>query len=202
VFPRWSDLALRGALGALAVLALVLIGGPMIYVRTPYAQDRSTPIAQPVQFDHRHHVHDLGVACLYCHGDAARSAYAGVPATEVCMGCHAQVWPESAKLAPVRASFFSDTPIAWQRVHDLPDFVYFDHSVHVQNHVQCEQCHGDVASMPLVHKVRSFTMGFCLDCHRDPAQHVPGYSPSRSIAAQHAAAVNTNPLISCSACHR
>jgi hypothetical protein len=211
LFPSWSDGVFRFVL--LALLFSITAGalGLMIYVRTPYDQNRDFQVEQPVQFDHRHHVRDAGIECLYCHAGAENSAFAGVPATEVCMGCHAQIWNRSARLAPVRESFFSSQPIAWKRVHDLPDFVYFNHGVHVQAGVQCAQCHGDVANMPVVHKVQSLSMGFCLDCHRDPAEHVAGYRTrtpdapiwlARSGTTDRAAHVVSNPLITCTACHR
>lgn len=210
-FAPWSDTAFRIALAALAALVLSAVIGPWIYVRTPYNQDRGFEAVQPVQFDHRHHVRDDGIECLYCHSGAERSANAGIPATEVCMGCHSQVWSQTAALAPVRASFFSNQPLQWSRVHDLPDFVYFNHSVHVRNGVECAQCHGDVASMPLPRKVESFTMGFCLDCHRHPEQKVKGYvgptidAPAwlaRSGTASAHSGVAVNQLMTCTACHR
>ena len=210
-FPRWSDTALRATLLALLLLMTAAVVGPWIYVRTPYNQDRGFEIVQPVQFDHRHHARDDGIECLYCHSGAERGASAGVPATELCMGCHSQIWNKSALLAPVRASFFEDKPLAWNRVHDLPDFVYFNHSVHVQNGVQCQQCHGDVANMPLPHKVESLTMGFCLECHQHPEQHVAGFPApvqqpalwqARSGTRAPEAKVLSNPLMTCTACHR
>ena len=210
-FPRWSDSALRATLIALLLLVLSAIIGPWIYVRTPYNQERHFEVAQPVQFDHRHHVRDDGIECLYCHSGAERAASAGVPPTELCMGCHSQIWSKSALLAPVRASFFNDQPIAWNRVHDLPDFVYFNHSVHVRNGVQCQSCHGDVANMPLPQKVTSLTMGFCLECHQHPELRVPGFAPPVEPAALWKARAGTrgakasvlsNNLMTCTACHR
>ena len=210
-FPRWSDTALRVTLLALLLLAITAVVGPFIYVRTPYNQERGLELVQPVQFDHRHHVRDDGITCQYCHPGVERGASAGIPATEVCMGCHSQIWGKTGLLAPVRASFFSGKPLAWNRVHDLPDFVFFNHAVHVRNGVQCEQCHGDVANMPLVQKVESLTMGFCLDCHQHPEQHVPGFPPPVEQAALWQvrpgtrapdAPVLSNPLMTCTACHR
>jgi hypothetical protein len=176
----------------------------MIYVRTAYNQQREFAVEQPVAFDHRHHVHDDGIECLYCHSAAARSAVAGVPPTELCMGCHAQVWNRSPKLALVRDSYDSGLPIAWKRVHSLPGFVYFNHAVHVNAGVDCQHCHGDVASMPQVQKVTSLSMGFCLDCHREPAQHVPGYRklPEIDAIGSQPSGVVDNHLITCTACHR
>jgi hypothetical protein len=210
-FPRWSDTVLRSSLIAVLLLVVAAVVGPWIYVRTPYHQERGFEIVQPVQFDHRHHARDDGIECLYCHSDAERSASAGVPATELCMGCHNQVWSKSALLAPVRASFFNDQPLAWNRVHDLPDFVYFNHAVHVRNGVQCAHCHGDVANMPLPRKVESLSMGFCLDCHQHPELHVAGFpapvKPTplwqvRSGTRDPDAKVLSNTLMTCTACHR
>ena len=209
LFPPWSDPLLRGALLALTGGALVAISVPMLYVRTPYNDQRAYAVEQPVQFDHRHHVRDDGIDCRYCHTTVDRSATAGIPATELCMGCHAQIWNQSDKLAPVRASFFQDQPIRWNRVNDLPDFVFFNHAVHVHAGVECTQCHGDVASMPLVAKVHSFSMGFCLDCHRNPEARVPGYHlrtrhavSNGDLLARAGAPVVDNPLLTCSTCHR
>ncbi|HVZ32830.1 MAG TPA: cytochrome c3 family protein [Polyangiaceae bacterium] len=187
----------------------------MIYVRTDYDQDRKFEVVQPVQFDHRHHVRDDGIDCLYCHSGAENSPFAGVPATELCMGCHAQIWNDSPLLEPVRQSFYTGKPIRWLRVHKLPDFVYFNHSVHVHAGLQCKRCHGDVEDMPVVFKKYALTMDFCLDCHRHPERAVPDYvntiaSPAPSTGAlrqgraeqeQHVPIV-TNNLITCTACHR
>jgi hypothetical protein len=209
LFPPWSDPLLRGALLAFAGGAVFAICLPMVYVRTPYNDQRAYRVEQPVQFDHRHHVRDDGIDCRYCHTTVDRSPSAGIPATEVCMGCHAQVWNQSDKLAPVRASFFQNTPIRWNRVHDLPDFVFFDHSVHIHAGAPCAACHGDVQNMPLVAKVNSFTMGFCLDCHRNPEARIPGYhlqkrrvESSADVLARASAPVENNPLLTCSTCHR
>lgn len=210
LFPPWSDALLRGVL--LASAAGVLLGATalMLYVRTPYNDQRAYAVQQPVEFDHRHHVRDDGIECRYCHNTVDRSSTAGIPPTELCMGCHSQIWNQSEKLAPVRASFFEHRPIAWNRVHDLPDFVFFDHSVHVHAGVACSQCHGDVANMPLVAKVQSFTMGFCLDCHRHPEERVPGYrgqnhrrvTSTDDLLARAGAPIVDSTLLTCTTCHR
>jgi hypothetical protein len=203
LFSPRSDLVLRIALVAMLIGVVGLPITLMVYVRTPYAQDRELVAEQPVQFDHRHHVQDDEIACLYCHTGAERSTHAGVPAADVCMGCHAQIWNESQFLAPVRDSFFLGEPLAWSRVHDLPDFVYFDHSVHVAAGVTCAQCHGDVGAMPLVHKEHALTMQFCLDCHRDPAAHVEGYERWRGAPRPTAGTgFVDDTLMTCTACHR
>jgi hypothetical protein len=206
LFPSWSDTALRFFLGGVLALIVSVFVGLMIYVRTPYNLQEQYLVEQPVQFDHRHHVRDDGIECLYCHNLAEHSSSAGIPPTELCMGCHSQIWGHSTKLDLVRRSFFENTPIPWRRVHDLPDFVYFNHSVHVNAGVQCIHCHGDVANMPVVHKTQPFTMGFCLDCHRHPDVFVPGYRADTGFAGEGKLEANvsivTNKLMTCTACHR
>ena len=186
LFPPWANTAFGLTLAAIGATLTAVVAAPMIYMRTSYASHVGDPIAQPVEFDHRHHVRDDGIACLYCHPGAEASAQAGVPATEVCMGCHGQVWPDSPLLAPVRASYFSGQPIAWKRVHALPDFVYFHHGVHTQAGIACARCHGAVEDMARVARARSMTMQWCLDCHREQTPD------RRAITA----------LTTCSACHR
>jgi hypothetical protein len=209
LFPGWADTALRVALigGAIAVPGVFV--APIVYVRTPYNLDRLFPVTQPVQFDHRHHVQDDGIECVYCHSGAETTAYAGVPPTEVCMGCHSQVWNEEAILDPIRRSFFSGQPIIWNRVNAVPDFVYFNHAVHVRRGLACAQCHGDVSKMPLVERAKLFTMGWCLDCHRrnqlaslDPPVDMP---PDKEPAGprQVVGTFESVPRIqNCTACHR
>lgn len=171
-FPRWANSAFWAALAALAVLAMAVPVVPMILARTPIVTGQYRPIPQPVPFDHRHHVRDDGIDCRYCHDLVERSRYAGVPPTERCLNCHSQIWNTSPLLEPVWRSWATGEPIAWVRVHDLPDFVYFDHSVHVRGGVGCITCHGPVDEMARVYQVAPLTMQWCLDCHRDPAAHV------------------------------
>jgi hypothetical protein len=213
LFPPWSDTVFRMCL-ALATAGLV--GVPvamMLWVRTPYVTKQDTPVEQPVAFDHRHHVRDDGVDCLYCHYEATRSKYAGVPPTAVCMNCHSQIWQESARLAPVRESWFGDRPLRWQRVHQLPQFVYFDHSAHVSHGVGCAECHGRVDLMGQVYAVAPLTMQWCLDCHTDPAPHLRPKSeitnmawvpdgPRREIGGTILRELNIAPPVSCTGCHR
>jgi hypothetical protein len=190
VFPRWSDTALKvGLIGAaIAVPGMFVV--PIVYVRTPYNLDRHFPIEQPVQFDHRHHAGDDQIQCVYCHVGAERTPHAGVPATAVCMGCHSQIWTRSPILEPVRRSYFSGQPIAWNRVHAVPEFVYFNHAVHVSGaKLLCATCHGDVTREPLVERARLFTMGWCLDCHRRSEAVPAGFDGASHITT-------------CSACHR
>lgn len=210
LYPRWSNTVYRLALLGLALTAVAVVTLPMLYVRTTYNTSQLVPWEQPVEFDHRHHHRDDGIECLYCHPAAERSPNAGVPTTAVCMGCHAQIWNGSPLLEVVRRSYFSGQPINWKRVHDVPDFVYFDHSVHVARGVPCETCHGDVGSMARVAQVQPLTMGWCLDCHRQsrvapPPRTAPDDTWEASLD------MFTDPrtpdreitlLTTCTACHR
>ena len=127
---------------------------------------------QPVMFSHKHHVNGLGIDCRYCHTSVEVSSSAGIPPTHTCMGCHSQVWTEAPILEPVRESYRTGTPLQWVRVHDLPDFVYFNHSIHVKKGVGCTTCHGQVDQMPLMMQVNTLFMGWCLECHRNPEDYV------------------------------
>jgi hypothetical protein len=179
------------------------------WARSPLATGEGEVIEQPVQFDHRHHVRDDGIDCFYCHGDARISAYAGVPAASLCMGCHSQIWNGSASLEPVRVSAFSGMPIAWQRVTRLPGFVYFDHRAHVTHGVGCVSCHGRVDQMAHVYAATPMTMTFCLDCHRDPR---PQLRPQEAITDMEWTPTDQRRVLpgvrdvhaptDCSGCHR
>jgi hypothetical protein len=185
LFPRSANAAYRAVLAAGLAAVIALVCAPMIYIRLPYAADIGDPVEQPVAFDHRHHVRDDGVDCVYCHQTVETEAYAGLPSTDRCMGCHGQVWPASPELAPVRASWENNQPIRWRRVNSLPGYVYFHHGVHVHAGVACARCHGAVEDMPRVMRAQRMTMNFCLDCHRER-------SAGRAIGR----------LTTCSACHR
>jgi hypothetical protein len=198
---------LRGTLvaGVLGVLAIPL--ALMGWVRTPYQTGVSAHVEQPVPFDHRHHVRDDGIDCSYCHWPAERSPSAGIPSSELCMGCHAQILSDSPLLAPVRASVEEGTPIPWLRVTRLPDFVFFDHRAHFAAGVGCETCHGRVDLMPRVRKVVAMSMSWCVDCHREPSAAIRpsseittmGYEPGTDGSA---APVQSAAPTDCSTCHR
>jgi len=140
--------------------------------RSSYVTQAGVVRNQPVPFSHKHHVSGLGIDCRHCHTSVEEGAFAGIPATKVCMTCHSQVWSDSPMLEAVRASYRSDQPIEWVRVHDLPDFVYFDHSIHVAKGIGCVTCHGRVDQMPLPWQEASLQMEWCWQCHQAPAQHV------------------------------
>ena len=213
LFPRWSNTAVRVAI--LAIIA-ILIGGPLAlmgWVRSPNVTGEDDPIEQPVQFDHRHHVRDDGIDCRYCHALADRSPYAGVPPTETCMGCHNQIWNDSPLLEPVRRSYFENRPIRWRRVNDLPDFVYFNHSIHVNKGVGCVTCHGRVDLMARVYKAEPLTMGWCLGCHREPESHLRPLAritdmdwkpeiPQRRLGQELKELYGIKELVNCTTCHR
>jgi len=136
--------------------------------RSPYVTTQGVAPEQPVPFSHQHHVAGIGIDCRYCHTSVETSGFAGLPPTKTCMNCHSQIWNESPMLEPVRASFRNDRSLVWTRVHDLPDFVYFNHSIHVAKGVGCSTCHGPVDQMPLMYQAQSLQMEWCLACHRAP----------------------------------
>lgn len=213
LFPRWTNTFSRVAGGVVLATPAAAIAGLLVFMRSPLATGQFVPHEQPVQFDHRHHSADVGIDCRYCHSTVESAPYAGVPGATVCMGCHAQVWNQSPRLEPVRASYFSGLPIRWNRVHDLPAFVYFDHSIHVGKGVGCATCHGRVDQMAQVEQVAPLTMSWCLDCHRNPASRLrpkehltdmqwePGGDAS-ALGRELVEAYQVKTRTSCTTCHR
>ncbi|MFV0387354.1 MAG: cytochrome c3 family protein [Pyrinomonadaceae bacterium] len=217
LFNRGANSIAKGSL----VLVVILAGGAfMVYsfvARSSYLTGKYLERDQPVQFSHRHHVGDDGIDCRYCHSNVETSAAAGVPATETCMNCHSQLFADQPYLEPVRASFRDNTPIKWRRVHDLPEFVYFDHSIHIAKGVGCASCHGDVSKMASVSQEHSLQMEWCISCHKNPAPNIrpkaeifnTSWKPSE-ITAEQQNEVNDKIktlrsrqlLTSCSTCHR
>ncbi|HUG43795.1 MAG TPA: cytochrome c3 family protein [Acidobacteriota bacterium] len=142
------------------------------FYHSPYMTRVDLVREQPVMFSHKHHVEGLGIDCRYCHTSVEVSSSAGIPSTHTCMSCHSQVWVDAPILEPVRASYRENLPLEWIRVNDLPDFVYFDHSIHVGKGIGCTTCHGPIDQMPLVRQVHNLSMKWCLDCHRNPEAFV------------------------------
>jgi hypothetical protein len=160
-----------------SIVAAVLLGGVAFFVvtqiaRSSYVTGRYLEKQQPVQFSHKHHVGDDGIDCRYCHTSVETSSSAGLPPTQTCMNCHSQIWSDSPYLEPVRASFRENKPIQWERVHDLPEYVYFNHSIHVNKGVGCSTCHGKVDEMASVYMENTLQMEWCISCHKDPSQFI------------------------------
>lgn len=200
---------LNGVLAGGALLALSL----WTLNRSDYVTGANQAREQPVQFSHAHHVGGMGIDCRYCHTSVEQSSFANVPPTKTCMNCHSQIWLDSPYLEPVRASFRTGQPLRWTRVNDLPDFVYFNHSIHVNKGVGCETCHGRVDRMPLMLQHASLKMEWCLACHREPERFVrpreavftmgweaPGdqLELGRTLVAEY----KIQRLTSCETCHR
>jgi hypothetical protein len=213
VFPRYTNTISR----VTAVVLFLSIGaGLWLWARiqrSPYTSEVRIAKEQPVPFSHRHHVGQLGIDCRYCHTSVEDSPFAGIPSTEICMSCHREIWKDAPMLEPVRESYRSGVPLRWVRVHDLPDFAYFNHQAHVQRGVGCASCHGQVDDMPLMWQSADLTMGWCLDCHRDPTPHLRpksevfdmGWHPPPDQAERGkalAAERGIHTLESCSYCHR
>ncbi len=181
--------------------------------RTSYVTNVNVPRDQPVMFTHKHHVRGVGMDCRYCHTSVEVSSSAGIPSTEVCMGCHSQIWSEAPILEPVRESWRTGKSIEWNRVHDLPGFVYFNHSIHVAKGMGCQTCHGQVDQMPMVWKQNTLLMEWCLDCHRAPEKYIRPkdqvfnmeYKPEgdqAALGAKLVAEYKVRKLTDCSVCHR
>jgi hypothetical protein len=205
----WSKASIFAVLGLLAT-----IGGAVgVLQRSDFVTSANQFKEQPVQFSHQHHVGGIGIDCRYCHTSVEVSSTAGIPPTKTCINCHSQIWSTSPYLEPVRSSFRDDKPLKWLRVHDTPDFVYFNHSIHVKKGMGCETCHGRVDKMPLMKQQNSLQMEWCLNCHRNPEQFVRprsevftmGYVPAvdqRELGPQLVAEYKIQSLTNCSVCHR
>jgi hypothetical protein len=214
LFGPGTDLAVK--VGIVVFLEVLMVGAGWWFLapRTDYATAMGWVMDQPVPFSHEHHVSGLGLDCRFCHTSVEKSATAGMPTTDICMTCHSQIWTNAEMLAPVRESFTRHAPIVWNRVNTLPDYVYFNHAIHVAKGVGCSSCHGDVARMPLTSKAEAFHMSFCLDCHRNPGPRLrppeemfdtswhrtpETPAPEALLVRYH---VGDRNLADCSICHR
>jgi hypothetical protein len=169
--PAFNTISRASIFGGLFIVgALGWVSGG-IY-RSSYVTEADVVRDQPIPFSHKHHVGGLGIDCRYCHSSVEESSFAGIPPTKTCMNCHSQIWADSPVLRPVRESLRTGTPILWSRVHRLPDYVYFDHHIHVAKGIGCVACHGQVDEMPLVAQQSTLYMEWCLNCHRHPERAV------------------------------
>jgi hypothetical protein len=172
VFDRSSNALARASL-VLTGLIVIALGITLDQLqRSPWVTRQGQRADQPIPFSHKHHVQGLGLQCQYCHTTVEVSSYAGIPPTKTCINCHSQIWTNADLLQPVRDSWATGQSIQWIRVHDLPDFVYFNHSIHVNKGIGCASCHGRVDEMPLMYMENSLQMEWCLDCHRNPAKNL------------------------------
>jgi hypothetical protein len=197
------------------VTALLGVAGAVFELGadSSYATNQGVAKVQPVQFSHSHHTGSMGIDCRYCHTGVENSWFANIPPTKTCMNCHSQIWTNSPELDMVRASYRTDQSIPWVKIHDLPDFVYFNHSIHVKKGMGCETCHGRVDLMPLVYQKNSLEMRWCLECHRNPEKYVRprseiytmGYqypSNQHEVGLQLVKEYNIQRLETCNTCHR
>jgi hypothetical protein len=216
IFHRHTNVYSR--LSILAIVAVLLLAGTGVAVLnwSGYNTNQGVFVEQPIQFSHAHHVGGMGIDCRYCHTSVEESAFANIPPTKTCMNCHSRIWLGAPILEPVRASMADGKPLNWVRVNDLPDFVYFNHSIHVRKGVGCATCHGRVDRMPLMYQEATLMMSWCVDCHRNPAKYVrpreevfnmawerPANDPGlgeRLVKEYKIASVDQ--LTSCSTCHR
>lgn len=216
IFHRSTNTLSRLSIFGAVFLLLGLLWLMAAINRSSYVTDQNVARAQPVPFSHEHHVGGLGIDCRYCHTSVEVSSFAGIPATAVCMNCHSQIWSTSEVLAPVRESFRTGIPIRWTRVHNLADFAYFDHSIHVRKGVGCSTCHGPVDRMQLMWQAATLQMEWCLECHRQPERFLrprdqvfnmnwePAGDPvalGRQLMKEYNVK-STALLTSCSTCHR
>jgi hypothetical protein len=215
IFHRSTNTLSKVSIFSFVFIVAALLGIFMIIDRAGYTTRKGVTLTQPIPFSHEHHVAGLGIDCRYCHTSVETSATAGIPPTATCYNCHKLIWKDSPMLEPVRSSYKSGAPIHWTKVHDLPDFAYFDHSIHVAKGVGCAECHGRVDKMALMRSEHALQMRWCLECHRNPEPHL---RPKEEVfnmkwmaedqdtlgprlAAEYHLRTE-NDLTSCSTCHR
>ncbi len=211
IFPKWANEVPRRILIGLIIILTALVAGIWYYFSPEYTDVGYAPV-QPIDYSHRIHAGQLGLDCMYCHTEVANSKQANIPPTQTCMNCHNQIDSNNPEeVQKIRDSWESGDPIEWVRVHNLPDYAYFDHSIHVNMGVGCETCHGRVDRMDVVVQKEPLSMSWCLDCHRNPEQYVRppsevttmGYQvenqleAGRELVAKH----NINPPTYCQSCH-
>jgi hypothetical protein len=216
IFHRSFNFISRLSLSGLVFLGGLALTGVLVVARSPYITNQRVTREQPVQFSHKHHVGDDGIDCRYCHTSVEISAYAGIPPTKTCMNCHSVLFNNVGYLEPVRESYRTEQSIQWVKVHRLADYVYFNHSIHINKGIGCSSCHGAVNEMPLIFQASPLTMQWCLDCHRNPQVNLrpkeeifnmswkaPANQEEigKKLAADYKLR-STSELTSCSTCHR
>jgi hypothetical protein len=216
IFHRYANIYFRLSMLAVVAFAAVLGGAVALLNVSGYNTNQDVFVEQPIQFSHAHHVGGMGIDCRYCHTSVEESAFANIPPTKTCLNCHSQIWNTAPILEPVRASLRDNKPLHWIRVHDLPDFVYFNHSIHVRKGMGCATCHGPVDKMPLMYQQATLQMSWCLDCHRNPARYIrpreqvfnmswqpPADDPDMGARLVKQYKIGSvEQLTSCSTCHR
>jgi hypothetical protein len=213
IFHRSTNTISRVSVFGGVAVVITLVATLAAVNRSSYLTQVGVARSQPVQFSHKHHVGDDGIDCRYCHTSVEESSFAGIPSTKICMNCHTQIWAESPILEPVRESFRTGKSLEWTRVHNLPGFVYFDHSIHVHKGIGCATCHGRVDQMPLMWRENTLYMEWCLECHRNPERFVRprdqifnmDWQPSSEqivLGQKLVQEYKIQPLTSCSVCHR
>ncbi len=212
--PRSTVISKASIVIVIIVLTSVIVAATEIY-RSGYTTGQNVAREQPIPFSHKHHVNDEGLSCAYCHTSVDKSSFAGIPPTYTCMTCHSQIWTTSPMLQPVRDSYQTQKPLEWIRVHDLPDFVYFNHSIHINKGIGCETCHGRVDQMPLMRRQNTLFMAWCIDCHRAPEKYIRPRSEVFNMTYEYPKNqeafgkklvkeynVQVNRITDCSTCHR
>lgn len=217
IFPSSMNTVARASIIGGVLLLGVFGAGAMAFYRSPFVTRVGMARDQTVPFSHKHHVAAMGIDCRFCHTSVEDNAFAGIPPTETCMTCHSQVWTEAPMLEPVRQSWATGEPLEWVRVNDLPDFVFFNHSIHVNKGIGCVTCHGQVDQMPLTSKGQTLHMQWCLECHRAPEKFIRpkdevfnmNWRPSREESQLEMGKrlveeydINKEQLSNCSVCHR
>ncbi len=210
IFPKWADEVPRQLLLGLIIFATAAVAGVWYYFSPEYTDVGYAP-EQPVPFSHKLHAGQLDFDCQYCHTNVSESKHANIPATETCMNCHNQIKTDSPRLEKIRESWETGEAVEWIRVHNLPDYAYFNHAAHVNVGVGCESCHGRVDRMEVVQQVEPLSMSWCLDCHRNPEQQVRpveevttmGYEIANQIekGQELVSENNINPPTDCQSCH-
>ncbi len=215
-FRRWTNVGSKGSLFGTTLALAGALWAAVVYTSSSYGTNAGVAMEQPIPFSHQHHAGILEIDCRYCHTSVEHAPFAGMPATRTCMNCHSQMWVGSQTLAPVRDSLKANRSITWTRVYNVPGFVYFDHSIHVQKGIGCSTCHGPVDKMPFTYQEPTLLMKWCIDCHREPENRIRprdrvfdmSYEPpgdqlalGRRLVADYEIR-SPRELTSCSVCHR